>query len=131
MYLWLKAQVGLYRAWWRNHSLHKSQNNSSTQNSEMHMVLDLPWHQKSCRVKAEQTDGMQATVFGLNWVNCQSEMHKLNHMAHQLIVFGLFPLLSKPLGVESCQQIEELRLLYPNVRVTQLSEEDRLKPCRP
>lgn len=94
------------------------------------MVLDLPWelHQKSCRVKAEQTEGMQATGFGLNWVSCQSEMHKLNHMAHQLIVFGLYPLLSKPLGVESCQQIEELRLLYPNVCVTQSSEEDRPKP---
>lgn len=44
-------------------------------------------------------------------------------MAHQLIVFGLFPLLSKPLGVESCQQIEELSLLYRNVYVTQSSEE--------
>lgn len=94
------------------------------------MVLDLPWepHQKSGRVKTEQTEGMQAAVLGLNWSSCQSEMHKLNHMAPQLIVFGLFPLLSKPLGVESCQQIEKLRLLYPNGCVTQSSEEDHPKP---
>lgn len=71
---------------------------------------------------------MRATVFGLNQISCQLEKHKLCHMAHQLIVFCLFHLLSKPLGVETCQQIEELRLLYPNVCVTQSNEEVCPKP---
>lgn len=94
------------------------------------MVLDLPWepYQKSCRVKIGQIEGMRATVFGLNQISCQLEKHKLCHMAHQLIVFCLFHLLSKPLGVETCQQIEELRLLYPNVCVTQSNEEVCPKP---